>query len=493
AKNRKAPKEWLAALSAGGGTEMRSGILEALTPLRAEAQRQVVLITDGLIGSEHEVLQAIFERLPSSSRVHVVGVGSGVNRSLTGPASRAGRGVELVIGLGEDAERAAKRLVARTCAPLVTGLTVEGSAVLGFSPEKLPDLFGGAPALISLRLQPGGGDVVVRGRTEEGSFERRLHVPPTDFGTGSPAVAALYAREAVEDLEMRLAVGEDREQLDPRIELLGLAFQISTRLTSWVAVSDEVMVDPTEATRRESVPQELPFGMSAEGLGLRRAVFAPSPAAEPAEDEEYSYSTKTQAGVYKPLMQRARGGAGGPLGGIAGKAKQVLGRLFDSGAPADEPAAGPGYPEEKKESGAEREVARSAPMAPAGRPAASPPPAKSSPAPSSSAGAAPSAQAVVSPRRLTGTVRLLKGLELIVEVLIDGAVLEWELPSQLTAAWDDGSVSTAEVDPKKSSRPQTAAPGVVVRLALTLPAGRGGKAPKSLLLSCRGVMLEIVL
>ncbi|MHB8875165.1 MAG: VIT domain-containing protein, partial [Myxococcaceae bacterium] len=48
AKNRKAAKEWLAALSAGGGTEMRSGILEALTPLRAEAQRQVVLITDGL-------------------------------------------------------------------------------------------------------------------------------------------------------------------------------------------------------------------------------------------------------------------------------------------------------------------------------------------------------------------------------------------------------------------------------------------------------------
>jgi hypothetical protein len=43
----------------------------------------------------------------------------------------------------------------------------------------------------------------------------------------------------VEDLEMRLAVGKEPELMDRRIEGLGLVFQISTRLTSWVAVSEE--------------------------------------------------------------------------------------------------------------------------------------------------------------------------------------------------------------------------------------------------------------
>ncbi len=110
---------WLARLQAGGATEMREGIREALRALRADAQRQVVLVTDGQIGFEAEVVAEILATLPAGSRVHTVGVGSAVNRSLTGPAARAGRGLEVVIGLGEDPERAAAALCARTAAPLV--------------------------------------------------------------------------------------------------------------------------------------------------------------------------------------------------------------------------------------------------------------------------------------------------------------------------------------------------------------------------------------
>jgi Ca-activated chloride channel family protein len=111
AKNRKKALAWIAALEASGGTEMREGIFEALRPLRTNGQRQVVLVTDGLIGFESEVVAAILAKLPEGSRLHTVGVGSSVNRSLTGPAARAGRGLEVVIGLGEDPERAARRLL----------------------------------------------------------------------------------------------------------------------------------------------------------------------------------------------------------------------------------------------------------------------------------------------------------------------------------------------------------------------------------------------
>ena len=188
---------------------MKSGILEALEPLREGAQRQVVLITDGLIGSEDEVLRAIATKLPKGSRVHTVGVGSAVNRSLTQPAARAGRGVELVIGLGEDAEVAVKRIVARTNAPLVTEVEITGTAVKAVAPKYVPDLFAGAPALIGLELEPRGGTIVLRGRTADGPFEQRLEVKPMERGEGSQAVPALFARERVEDLELAWVLDGD--------------------------------------------------------------------------------------------------------------------------------------------------------------------------------------------------------------------------------------------------------------------------------------------
>lgn len=42
--------QWVGSLSASGGTEMRDGVMAALASLRSDAQRQVVLITDGLAG-----------------------------------------------------------------------------------------------------------------------------------------------------------------------------------------------------------------------------------------------------------------------------------------------------------------------------------------------------------------------------------------------------------------------------------------------------------
>jgi Ca-activated chloride channel family protein len=276
ARNREKAIAWIRKLSAGGGTEMRTGILAALEGLRAEAQRQIVLVTDGHIGFEDEVLGEIAERLPPGSRVHTVGVGSSVNRSLTQAAARAGRGLELIVGIGEDPEPATTRLLARTEAPLVVDLELSGEALREHAPQRLPDLFAGAPALVAARLRPEGGELQVRGRTAHGMWEARVQVSARAPGEGNLGVVARFGREKVEDLELRHAVGGDTGAIDREIEALGVAFQIATRLTSWVAVSDEALVDPSDPTRHEDVPQELPYGMSVEGLGLRMAGGGPT-------------------------------------------------------------------------------------------------------------------------------------------------------------------------------------------------------------------------
>ena len=85
----------------------------------------------------------------------------------------------------------------------------------------------------------------MRGRTAFGTWERTTTVAPCADGDGSTVAATLFARERVEDLELRVAAGE---QHDAAIEALGLEFQIATRLTTWIAISEEPTVDPTAPT-----------------------------------------------------------------------------------------------------------------------------------------------------------------------------------------------------------------------------------------------------
>jgi Ca-activated chloride channel family protein len=269
APHRRDAVAWLAQLRAGGGTEMRSGIDAALASLRPGSLRQVVLVSDGLIGFEREVLEQLSRRLPESCRFHCVGVGHGTNGSLLVPAARAGRGVCVIVAPGEDVEPACNRLLARTAEPLVVNLQVSGSALA--EPLARPlDLYRGAPALLPLALHARGGSLEIRGETPDGAFVRSLSVEAREPGSGHARVAALYARNRIEDLELSLSAGTSSASSTEReIEKLGIEFQIASRFTSWVAVSEQVNVDGTRSTRRVEQPQLLPAGMSAEGLGLR--------------------------------------------------------------------------------------------------------------------------------------------------------------------------------------------------------------------------------
>ena len=104
-------------------------------------------MTDGYIGGEQQIVELCHERLPTDCRLHVVGVGSAVNRSLATSLARAGRGAEVLVGLTEDAERGARRLLDRAALPILTDVVVEGDAVIEIAPQHVPDVFAGAPVV----------------------------------------------------------------------------------------------------------------------------------------------------------------------------------------------------------------------------------------------------------------------------------------------------------------------------------------------------------
>ncbi len=299
---------WVRGLSACGGTYMRDGILAALQGVRAESSRQVVLVTDGLIGFEEEIVAEVVERLPPGSRVHTLGIGSSTNRSLLTSVARAGGGIEAIVGLDEDPREAAEALVAATDAPQVVDLEVSGGALVATARAQSPDLMAGRPARLSLQLRPEGGALTVRGRGLHGAWEQRLRVAPTDVGDGSRAVVTRFGRERVADLEMRGATGA---KVDADIEACGLTFQIATRLTSWIAVG-AIGVDPGEPTKQERIAQALPHGMSAEGLGLR----APSPVSWGRLGGAASLTLSAPPAPAAPMPGRAQASAPAGAGGF---------------------------------------------------------------------------------------------------------------------------------------------------------------------------------
>jgi Ca-activated chloride channel family protein len=440
---------WIRKLRASGGTEMRTGILEALAGLRDEAQRQVVLMTDGQIGFEQEVVHAIASRLPPGSRVHTVGIGSSVNRSLTGPAARAGRGVEVVIGYDEDPAEAASTLTRRTEAPLRVDLSLTGSAWLEHAPQALPDLFASSPAQISVRLRPEGGELVLRARGAEGAWEQRITVPACAPGEGALQTAALFARERVEDHETALAGGAPVREIDAAIESLGLAFQIATRRTSWVAIRHEPTVDPRLPTRRARMPHELPAGMSAEGLGLRAAspmahAFGPMPVQAPAPMAASRMSAAPPSA--KPSPQGGRGGA---------------------------PVGAPGASFKMRETEARKESARAQDAAPPAEPKRKKSLVESvrdflfSDHDDAAVLADEAAESSLS-RTLSGRVLRRDGRVLIVEITVPEGGLAWDPDGVAELLLRDGRVERVMIEVSRSTHAGSYGAGLVLRLVLTL-------------------------
>ena len=199
-------KAWLGRLQGGGGTEMLEGVRAALAaPADPRRLRMVVFCTDGFIGNEPEIIEAV-EALRGRARVFGFGIGSSVNRYLVEGVARAGRGAAEVVDLAEPLDDAVARLFRRLDRPVLTDLEVsfEGAAVTDLLPARLPDLFAGQPLVVAGRVRGGvPSRVLLRGRLGERPWEARLPVAPhagAAAATAQPVAGTLWARRRIDEL-----------------------------------------------------------------------------------------------------------------------------------------------------------------------------------------------------------------------------------------------------------------------------------------------------
>lgn len=91
-------------LNAGGGTMMIEGVMAALDFSRDQERfRFVCFMTDGYVGNEYQIFEAVYNKL-GDSRIFSFGVGSSVNRFLLNGLAKMGKGAVAYVGLMKIAD-----------------------------------------------------------------------------------------------------------------------------------------------------------------------------------------------------------------------------------------------------------------------------------------------------------------------------------------------------------------------------------------------------
>ncbi len=260
-------KEFLAGHHGDGGTEMMKAIKAALKPSDSQQHVRIVcFVTDGYVGDDMKIIGEV--KKYKNARVFAMGVGGSPNRFLLDNMAKYGRGEVDYVMDTTDASAVARRFHERVRNPLLTDISIDWSTlpVTDIYPQRIPDLFGVKPLVISGRyLQGANGTIVLRGKMAGQDFVREIPVQLPDTENSHDVLATLWARRKVDDL-----MGQDMDGMqsgnmkkEPREEItqLGLKFNLMTQFTSFVAV-DEVIFTGIEPPRPAPVPLNLPAGMT---------------------------------------------------------------------------------------------------------------------------------------------------------------------------------------------------------------------------------------
>ncbi|WP_437993272.1 VIT domain-containing protein [Sorangium sp. So ce145] len=351
----KAADAFVDGLRADGGTEMLNPLLAAVGMLGdAERDRVVVLLTDGQVGNEAQIVDRVVQQ-GKGVRIYTFGIGTNVSDVLVNDLARRTEGAAEFIHPGERIDEKVTAQFARATAVRVTGLEArfEGVDVGELAPAERPALVDGEPWVVYGRYgQPGMGRLSLRGTLRGERFH--LDVPVELAAEASrPGLEALWAGARVRELEEseRGLSGKRAEAMRKRIVDLAVRHRVASKHASFVVIERR-----TGDRRAHGQPEARPVPVSAPagwGMSSHRGPAAPAAV--------YAAMPMGGGGPWKggpggPVVMRSRApapaataGAAPPraapaVAGLLARAKQLFQPGEGAAAVRGPAAAAPGGP-----------------------------------------------------------------------------------------------------------------------------------------------------
>ena len=254
--NIQAARRYVRQLSGSGGTQMIEGIRAALGfPHDEERLRFVTFLTDGFIGNETEILDALDSGL-GASRIFSFGVGSAPNRYLLERMAGIGRGAVAYLSLQDSGRVVMNGFFDRIAHPAMIDVEIDWGRmrVADVYPIRLPDLFVGRPVIVTGRFEGEPNDLRLTGRAARERVRVDMAYEPD--APKHEFLPNIWARIRIAELNDRLAVEPaSAEILGTEIRNTALAYSLMSDYTSFIAVdASEITAGTSGTTIYQGVP-----------------------------------------------------------------------------------------------------------------------------------------------------------------------------------------------------------------------------------------------
>ena len=249
-------KRYVRQLEGSGGTQMIEGIRAALNfPHDHRRLRFVTFLTDGYIGNEVEILDAVHQSI-GESRIFSFGVGDSVNRYLLNRMAKVGRGAAAYLALDDSGAEVMRYFFNRISRPVLSDVEIDWGTmqVTDTYPKRLPDLFVGRAVVVTGKFTGEPGKPAVRGRA---GGQRVEYAVPRSGGEDAHAfIPNIWARLRIADLADRQAWTHDPDnELAGAIKQTALEYGLMSDYTAFVAVDASRR---TEGKQGTTVHQAVP-------------------------------------------------------------------------------------------------------------------------------------------------------------------------------------------------------------------------------------------
>lgn len=268
-------------LVADGGTEMETALSFALKtprfaplntdePQAATRLKQVVFMTDGSVGYEDALLVSIKKQL-GNSRLFTIGIGPSPNTWFIKKAAEVGRGTSLTIRDSHDVANAVTKLLTKLETPVLTDISIQFTNGYGeIYPSPLPDLYADTPGLWVSKISNNVDQIIITGKQDGMRISETLTIPAPDNSiidggnsavkTKAPAIAMHWARKKVANLLDEQRYSSDQDLHKTTITDIALDVGLVTPYTSFVAIDEQPVREPSTPIASHEVANLIPAG-----------------------------------------------------------------------------------------------------------------------------------------------------------------------------------------------------------------------------------------
>ncbi|MCM1191067.1 MAG: VIT and VWA domain-containing protein [Butyrivibrio sp.] len=251
----------------GGGTSLLPALQDALAiPKEDNTARSIVIITDGYISNDNEVISCVTENMNKAS-FFSFGIGTSVNDYLIKQIAGCGLGESFIVTDSEDAADSAARFRTYIEAPLLTDISVafQNFQVYDVEPSVPSILYAAQPIVLFGKWRGNPmGTVTVTGKAGKEDYIQEIPVNTVEVDRENEAIRYLWARTHLDRIAGYGSVRNDASVKD-EITRIGLEYNMITPYTSFVAVSEIIRNPAKDST---DVDQALPLPQRVSGLAV---------------------------------------------------------------------------------------------------------------------------------------------------------------------------------------------------------------------------------